>query len=101
MIILLVAFAQAALAILLVRENFSALHFFHPQAPVLIGIFLAGVLIKPLGGFIYTWFQLDATSIGSALQPWRLITYQFLHDPGYIFHIFINMLGLFFLVPTL
>jgi len=66
-----------------------------------IGIFLAAILIKPLGVFIYTWFELDATSLGRALQPWRLISYQFLHDPNYFFHIFINMLGLFFLGPTL
>jgi len=66
-----------------------------------IAIFLAAVLIRPLGVFIYTWFQLDATTVGRALQPWRLITYQFLHAPDYAFHIFVNMLGLFFLGPTL
>ena len=66
-----------------------------------IGVFLAVVLVKPLGAFIYAWFQLDATSVGLALQPWRLITYQFLHDPNFVFHIFVNMLGLFFLGPTL
>ena len=66
-----------------------------------IGVFLAAILIKPLGVFIYTWFELDATSLGRALQPWRLITYQFLHDPNFFLHIFMNMLGLFFLGPTL
>jgi membrane associated rhomboid family serine protease len=66
-----------------------------------VGIFLASIFVRPLGVFIYSWFQLDATSLGLALQPWRLITYQFLHDPGYAFHIFMNMLGLFFLGPTL
>lgn len=66
-----------------------------------IGIFLAAVLIRPLGVFLYTWFQLDATTVGRALQPWRLISYQFLHAPDYVFHIFVNMLGLFFLGPTL
>jgi membrane associated rhomboid family serine protease len=30
-----------------------------------------------------------------------LVTYQFLHDPGNIFHIVFNMLGLYFLGPTL
>jgi len=39
------------------------------------------------------------TSLFRALQPWRLITYQFLHWNGW--HIFVNMLGLFFLGPTL
>ena len=66
-----------------------------------IGVFLAAITIKPLGVFIYTWFELDATSLKSALQPWRLITYQFLHDPNFYWHIFLNMLGLFFLGPTL
>jgi len=66
-----------------------------------IGVFLAAITVRPLGVFIYSWFQLDATSLGSAMQPWRLITYQFLHDPGYVWHIFFNMLGLFFLGPTL
>jgi len=38
-------------------------------------------------------------SIFHSLQLWRLITYQFLHLNGW--HIFANMLGLFFLGPTL
>ena len=66
-----------------------------------IGVFLAAITIKPLGIFIYEWFELDATSLGRALQPWRLVTYQFLHDPNWFWHIFMNMLGLFFLGPTL
>ena len=66
-----------------------------------IGVLLAAITIKPLGIFIYEWFELDARSLGRALQPWRLITYQFLHDPNWFWHIFMNMLGLFFLGPTL
>ena len=66
-----------------------------------VGVFLAAIMIKPLGVFIYQWFELDATSLGRALQPWRLISYQFLHDPNFFFHIFVNMIGLFFLGPTL
>ena len=65
------------------------------------GIYLVAVLIPPLQPYIYEWFQLDARSVGRALQIWRLITYQFLHDPHFIWHIFFNMLGLFFLGPTL
>jgi len=41
--------------------------------------------------FPSTWFN--------SLQLWRLITYQFLH--GGVWHLFINMLGLYFLGPTL
>jgi len=66
-----------------------------------IGVFLAAITIKPLGIFIYEWFELDARSLGRALQVWRLISYQFLHAPDYYWHIFLNMLGLFFLGPTL
>lgn len=65
-----------------------------------IGIFLAGIFIKPLGVFIYSSFQLDPRW-PRALQVWRLISYQFLHDPNLIMHIFFNMFGLFFLGPTL
>jgi len=65
-----------------------------------IGIFLAGIMIKPLGVFIYSSFQLDPRW-PRALQLWRLISYQFLHDPDWYWHIFLNMLGLFFLGPTL
>ena len=66
-----------------------------------IGIFLIAVLIPPLQSSIYEWFQLDARSVGRALQVWRLVTYQFLHDPTGFFHIVLNMIGLFFLGPAL
>jgi rhomboid family protein len=46
-----------------------------------------------------TIFSVYPLSIGKALQVWRLVTYQFLHGTG--LHIFGNMLGLFFLGPTL
>lgn len=63
-------------------------------------VFLVSIMIKPLGAFIYQWFQFDPSSPALALQLWRPITYQFLHDPRQIFHILFNMLGLFFLGPT-
>ena len=65
-----------------------------------ITIYVVAVLTS-LGPFIYEWFQLDTTSVGRAFQIWRLIGYQFLHDPTYIWHIIYNMIGLFFLGPTL
>ncbi len=43
-----------------------------------IGVFIAAITIKPLGIFIYEWFELDARSLGRALQVWRLISYQLL-----------------------
>ncbi|MFH1614415.1 MAG: rhomboid family intramembrane serine protease [Planctomycetota bacterium] len=66
-----------------------------------IVVFFAGLLIPPLGSFIYNVFAVDATSILTAIQPWRIITYQFLHDPDNMGHIIFNMIGLFFLGPTL
>ena len=66
-----------------------------------IVVFLTAIIIKPLGIIIYQSFQLDPRSLPRALQFWRLITYQFLHDPNFVWHIFFNMLGLFFLGPTL
>jgi len=66
-----------------------------------IAVFLVVITIKPLGVLIYDWFQLDPTTLLRALQLWRLVTYQFLHDPNWITHIVFNMLGLYFLGPTL
>ena len=66
-----------------------------------IAVFLVATIVRPLGVFIYQWFQLDPSTLARALQLWRLITYQFLHDPGSIMHILFNMLGLLFLGPTL
>ncbi|MBW8001904.1 MAG: rhomboid family intramembrane serine protease [Planctomycetes bacterium] len=36
-----------------------------------------------------------------SIQIWRLISYQFLHDPQNPWHLICNMLGLYFLGPTL
>ncbi len=44
-------------------------------------------------------FALFPYSIGAMLQIWRLVSYQFLHAST--MHILLNMLGLFFLGPTL
>jgi len=66
-----------------------------------IAVFLTAIIIRPLGVLVYRLFPLEPDSLNRALQLWRLVTYQFLHDPADIFHIFFNMLGLFFLGPTL
>jgi len=84
-------------------------HFRFPQlTPVVkwlliinISVFLLCIAIKPLGLLIYNWFSVDSTSISTSLQPWRLISYQFLHDPTNAWHIILNMMGLYFLGPTL
>ena len=61
-----------------------------------ISIFLVSIIVKSLGGLIYDLFMLDATSLGRVAQVWRLITYQFLHDLRSGWHIFFNMIGLYF-----
>ena len=66
-----------------------------------ISVYLAVILIRPIAPFIYEWFRLDTMSLSKAVQAWRLVSYQFLHDPTNIFHIILNMLGLYFLGPTL
>ncbi len=45
------------------------------------------------------WFSVFPASLGMTLQLWRYVTYQFLH--GAMLHILFNMLGLYFLGPTL
>jgi len=74
-------------------------------------IFFAGIIIfrkitlvdAPAGPIpvndLDKWFSVFPYSLGAILQVWRLITYQFLH--GSVMHILFNMLGLFFLGPTL
>lgn len=64
-----------------------------------IGIFVLCEIIPPLATFLESWFAVDARSWGTALQPWRIITYQFLHYG--VWHIFLNMMALFFLGPPL
>jgi membrane associated rhomboid family serine protease len=66
-----------------------------------VGIYILCVTVKPLGLLIYEWLSVDATSITTSLQLWRLIGYQFLHDPSNPWHIILNMMGLYFLDPTL
>ena len=48
---------------------------------------------------IELWFSVFPYKLSNILQFWRLVTYQFLHHD--IFHIMFNMLGLYFLGPTL
>ena len=64
-----------------------------------IVVFLSGFLIKPFGDFLLYWFSVWPKDLGTSLQIWRLITYQFLH--GGLGHIFWNMFILFFFGPML
>ncbi|MDD5458498.1 MAG: rhomboid family intramembrane serine protease [Phycisphaerae bacterium] len=48
---------------------------------------------------IFYWFSVFPANLAMAAQPWRIITYQFLHAD--FWHLFGNMLMLFFLGPLL
>jgi membrane associated rhomboid family serine protease len=62
-------------------------------------VFFAGAIIPTLGSWLINWFSIDPRSWFTAIQPWRLVSYQFLH--GNLLHIVLNMMVLFFLGPTL
>lgn len=64
-------------------------------------VFVSSFIIRPLGEFFFTWFSVYPVSLQVALQLWRLVTYQFLHDTSEFGHIFWNMLILFFFGPML
>jgi membrane associated rhomboid family serine protease len=64
-----------------------------------IGVFLLMAFSPAFTTSMVQWFAVDASSLTSAIQLWRLISYQFLH--GSVGHILFNMLGVFFLGPTL
>ena len=94
------------------QENFHSQFRYAPQmrmglprstsvVKLLLIINIAVYLVQVLGGdrVLTALFSLYPASLSLALQVWRLVTYQFLH--GGTFHIFFNMLGLFFLGPTL
>jgi membrane associated rhomboid family serine protease len=55
--------------------------------------------LTPRINFLEKWCSVFPYSFASAIQVWRLVTYQFLHAD--VIHILFNMLGLFFLGPTL
>lgn len=85
--------------------NFS---FLLPPSPLAIGLMvacLAVFLIEALTGGIVVgsplinWGALDFRGGLAFLQPWRWITYQYLHASGW--HIFGNLIGIYFFVPML
>ncbi len=79
-----------------------------PMSPVVMwlliintAIFVLTYMIRPIGNLFLDHFSVFPATTGMSLQVWRWITYQFLHDTGDFFHIFLNMLILYFLGPML
>jgi len=66
-----------------------------------ISVYLLSIIIKPLGYFIYSWNCVDSRSVLNSLEIWRLIGYQFLHDMSNPWHVIFNMIGVYFMGPTL
>ncbi len=64
-----------------------------------VSVFVIMFLIDPLESFFFHWFSVYPATVLTSLQIWRLVTYQFLHDGTW--HIFGNMLILFFFGPML
>lgn len=72
-----------------------------PMVKHLLIINVVVYLVQVIGAdaLLTSIFSLYPASLFMMLQLWRLVTYQFLH--GGLFHILFNMLGLFFLGPSL
>jgi membrane associated rhomboid family serine protease len=66
-----------------------------------ISIFLLGVFSSRMAEFMVTWFAAEPGSLRTMLEPWRILTYQFLHNMGSPWHILFNMVGLCFFGPAL
>jgi len=94
------------------QADFQSQHRHAPQmrmsfpkiTPVVKWLLIINVVVyfmQILGGdtLLTSWFSVYPATFLKTLQVWRLVTYQFLH--GYMLHILFNMIGLFFLGPTL
>lgn len=82
-----------------------SLGFLRPT-PAVIGImvacfaiFLLGAVNQSLGEFFAEAGALALPPLADVWQVWRYVTYQYLH--GGVWHVFMNMLGLFFFGPPL
>ena len=62
-------------------------------------VFLVAILIPDLGNFMYEYGSVLPDSFVRMIQPWRYLTYQFLHDPSTIWHLVFNMIVLYFMGP--
>lgn len=66
-----------------------------------VAVFVPFYMITTLRNFLFISFSVFPASLGKSLQLWRLVSYQFLHNPEGLGHIFFNMLTLFFFGPML
>ncbi|MCK5473746.1 MAG: rhomboid family intramembrane serine protease [Planctomycetes bacterium] len=64
-----------------------------------VAVFGLSFLVPTLAKLFFKWLSVYPISVGTSLQLWRPITYQFLH--GGFRHVFWNMFVLFFFGPML
>ena len=62
-------------------------------------VYILQAITRQNGAPLDIWGRLDFDDALGFKQPWRLITYQYLH--GGVGHFFFNMIGLYFFLPLL
>src|SRR5687768_6470672 len=80
-----------------------SLRFLLPRTRLGIGLVLANVIVFLAQAFsgpaamfspLVEWGELDFSGARAFTQPWRWITYQYLHAGG--MHLFWNLIGIYF-----
>ena len=66
---------------------------------VCLFVFLVQAFTRRSGAPLVEWGALDFRDMRAFTQPWRWVTYQYLH--GGAGHFFFNMIGLYFFLPSL
>jgi membrane associated rhomboid family serine protease len=64
-----------------------------------VAVFIAGAILPALERAFNDWLAMFSPLSLTLTRPWSLVTYEFLH--GNVWHIFYNMVGLYFLGPAL
>jgi membrane associated rhomboid family serine protease len=83
-------------------RGLGGLSFLLPRTRLAMVLILVNVAVFLLGAFVRAVGQWGLFTYADGLwltQPWRWITYQYLH--GSAGHLFFNMLGVYFFVPVL
>ncbi|MEN8126521.1 MAG: rhomboid family intramembrane serine protease [Planctomycetota bacterium] len=60
-------------------------------------IYMVANLVPAIGEPLYDYGSVFPKTFANAIQPWRIITYQFLH--GGVFHLVFNLMVLYFMGP--
>jgi len=66
-----------------------------------VAVFIPSFMSKALQNLLIVNFSVFPNSLFRAVQIWRFVSYQFIHDPTGFGHIFFNMITLFFFGPML